>query len=427
MEKIILKKQLSNEIIEIEGKVISLPKGWEIIKSEKEKNNSSKKNANGDGSFYFSETLQKWVGQIQPPNGGKRITITQRKNETKTECKNRYNDIKSKINSGTYIEKSRDTLYEIIERHIEQKLKDGITCPSSYIRDTNTLKEIEKTCKNFINKPIQKVVIEDIEDAKDFMREYSSEVIDKMWGMLKVGFKIAMSRRKITFNIMEDITLKKPISLKKKTIRHALTIKEENKLRDILNNEEKDHKYRDIVVMQLNTGMRIGEVLSREIDDFNFEENTTHIWNTITRNTYNNFIIGEHTKIYDKKTQIDKGERTIPMDNETRNIALQIIQSPLRNIHNLLFWNYEENRLIKYSEVNSWLRRLNEKYKITKNSLSTHILRHTRITRMREIGVLLPVIQYTVGQVEGSEVTDEVYTSVSLDFVNNELKKANMI
>ena len=43
---------------------------------------------------------------------------------------------------------------------IEQKNKDGITSERTYLRDTETLNQIKKTCNNWINKPIQKVTIE---------------------------------------------------------------------------------------------------------------------------------------------------------------------------------------------------------------------------------------------------------------------------
>lgn len=425
MGKIILRNKLTNEIIELEGKVISPPEGWELVKCKKEKNGSVKKNANGDGSFYFSETLQKWVGQIQPPNGGKRITVTQRKNETKTECKNRYNDIKTKINSGAYVEKTKDTLYIILKRNIEQKYKDGITSPRSYQRNLETLKQIEVTCKDFIHKPIQKVIVENIEDAKPLIREYAPSTIDKIWGMLKIGFRIANSRRKIVFNIMDDDTLLKPISLKTTKIVPSLNPKEEKKLRDILNNEEKDHPYRDIALLQLNTGMRIGEVLARSANDFDKKRFTLNIWNTLTQDKKYKVILGKHTKIYDKKNNIDKGKRIIPLEKESIEILSRRTKGKIKNIYNLLFWDYENNCFITPNEVNCWIKRLNEKYKITDKDLTTHVLRHTRITRMQEAGIQLAVTQYYVGHVEGSKMTNNVYTSVTMDFINNEIKKMN--
>ena len=425
MKKIILRNKLTNDIMELEGTISTVPKGWELV-DNKEKKTTSKKNGNGQGTLYYSETLEKWVGQISLPNG-KRMTLTQRKKESVNDFKKRYRDTLNKVDNGTLIEKSRDTLYVILKNHIEQKYKDGITCGSSYLRDTYTFNQIQNACSNFINMPIQKVTVFDIDESKDNIREYSAECINKIWGMLKLGFKIAVSRRLITFNIMEDITLNKPISKKQKQQRVALTIKEEQKLRNILNKEERNHKYRDIVLMQLDTGMRIGEIFARTLSDINLKENTIHIWNTTTKDKSGNLIIGEHTKTYSKQTQIDKGERTIPMTKEVRDIVLEIKNNNMQNINNLLFWDYDNNCLIKHTEINSWLKRINQKYKITNNSLSTHILRHTKITRMREANISLPVIQYFVGQIEGSDVTDSIYVSVSPEFVSNELSKADMI
>ena len=426
MGKIVLKNKLTNDIMEFEGTISIIPDDLELVKDNKK--TTAKKNGNGQGSLYYSEALEKWIGQISLPNG-KRTTLTQRKKESVNDFKKRYRDTQNKVDTQTYTETSRETLTGILQTHIEQKNKDGITSDSSYLRDTYTFNQLKSTCCNFMDKPIQKVTIYDIEDAKDRMREYSSECINKMWGMLKLGFRIASSssRRLIVFNIMEDVSLNKPISNKAKVKRDALSIEEENKLRDILNNEERNHIYRDIIIMQLDSGMRIGEVLARELNDFDTKENTVHIWNTTTRKKDGHFMLGEHTKIYNKHTQIDKGERTIPMTESMREIAIRNKANNMRNMYGLLFWDYKHNCLINHSEINSWLRRLNEKYKITNKPLSTHILRHTKITRMREAGTMLPVIQYCVGQIEGSDVTDEIYVTVTPDFVNKELKKNGMI
>lgn len=425
MKKIILRNKLTNDIMELEGTISAVPEGWELV-DNKERKTTSKKNGNGQGTLYYSETLEKWVGQISLPNG-KRMTLTQRKKESTNDFKKRYRDTLNKVDNGTLIEKSKDTLYEILSRYIEQKYKDGTTSPRSYKRDKETLKQLEKTCSKFVNIPIQKVCVEDIEDAKENIREYSSSVIDKIWILLRIGFKIAVSRKKIMYNIMEDETLKKPISKKQSKKIEALTIKEENKLREILNTTEKNHKYRDIILLQLNFGMRIGEVLARRLSDVDLKENTIHIWNTLTQDENYNVIISNHTKIYNKKQQIDRGERILPLDIESREILSNIKKSELINMHNLLFWDYECNDFIKVWAINSWLDRINKKYHISKNKLATHVLRHTKITRMREANIPLPVIQYSVGQVEGSNVTDNVYVSISQDFVNKELNKANML
>lgn len=76
-------------------------------------------------------------------------------------------------------------------------------------------------------------------------------------------------------------------------------------------------------------------------------------------------------------------------------------------------------------EINSYLHRINKKYDICSSSLHSHRLRHTFITRCVENGLFPKVIQNLVGHVEGSTITNNVYTSISYDFMQEELKKLN--
>ena len=152
------------------------------------KNKKTKSVGNGEGSLYYSETLKCWI--FQYVYNGKRKTLKQRKNEQSREFKKRVTNLKSSLDNGNYIETNKDTLLMILERFIEQKNKDGITSDRTYLRDTNTLEQIKKTCNSWINKPIQKVTVENIEDSKEDMRKYSNSTIDKIWILLKKGFKI---------------------------------------------------------------------------------------------------------------------------------------------------------------------------------------------------------------------------------------------
>ena len=89
----------------------------------------------------------------------------------------------------------------------------------------------------------------------------------------------------------------------------------------------------------------------------------------------------------------------------------------------MIFWDYENNTFIKPNQVASWLVRLNKKYNICKESLSTHRLRHTAITHWKELGIDLSVIQYLAGHVEGSDITEKVYIDTRPEFVKQELEK----
>lgn len=384
------------------------------------RNKKTRQVGNGEGSFYYSETLKKHIYQYVV--NGKRKTMTQRKNESIKDFKARVTKNKNDRNEGTYIERSNDTFIKILEKHIEQKYKDNLTGDSSYDRDLYTKKQIEKTCSNFINKPIQKISVDDIEDAKDEIRKYANNSIDKIWRLLYKTFSIATTRRKIPFNPMNDDTLNKPVSNKETKIVKALTVKEEQKLIECLNDIKNKKQYKQIVLLQLNTGMRIGEVLALSKDCINLKENTITVYRSLTRKS-GKYVLGKHTKTYNRKTNIDKGKRTFLMTPTARKIITEILQQKITNINNLLFWDYDKNNFILPKRINDFLDTLNKNF--IANDLTTHKLRHTFITRCQEKGIPLVVIQAMVGHIEGSSITSDVYTSVSLEFMAEQIKKIN--
>lgn len=388
------------------------------------RNKTTKQKGNGEGTLFFSDTLNCYVGQYFDPNG-KRQTMRQRKREGNKEFKQRFNDKLASIRNGTYIGKSTETLEAIIERHIEQKNKDGITSANSYKRDKETLEQIRKCCSNFIYKPIQKVTLYDIENSKEKMKNYKKSGIDRVWRLLFKGFRIAASpsNRLIPYNIMDDENLKKPVSVKVTEKVKPLTVEEEKRLNEILDNEERNHPYRNIVKLELITAMRIGEVLARSINNINSENKKLLINNTLTENADGTVILGEHTKTYNKTTGIDEGIRNFPISDEISEIISEQTKDKITNIYGLLFWNYEDNTFVTPKEINAWLRRLNTKYKISQ-TLHNHRLRHTRITRWKEQGIDMNAIQYLAGHVEGSEITDKVYIDVSEEFAFKQLEKA---
>lgn len=373
---------------------------------------------NGEGSLFYSPALERWCFQYF--HRGKRRSMKQKNGEKPSDFKKRVSELKFMLGKGTYIEKSNETFMQILDRHIEQKYKDNLIGDSSYVRDLDTKKQIQKTCSNFVNKPIQQIFVEDIEDAKDNIREYSNNSINKIWRLLYKTFSIAVSRRKITFNPMNDETLNKPISKKETKKVEALTVQEEEKLIECLNSSKVNEQYRQIILLQLNTGMRIGEILALSEDCIDLEKNTITVYRTLTRKN-NKYILGKHTKTYNRKTNIDKGKRTFPMTPETRKIILDILEHKTKNVNNLLFWDKKKKCLITPKRINDFLNVLNKSN--ISDYLRTHTLRHTFITRCQEKSIALVVIQAMVGHIEGSSITSDTYTSVSLDFMREEVKK----
>lgn len=111
------------------------------------------------------------------------------------------------------------------------------------------------------------------------------------------------------------------------------------------------------------------------------------------------------------------------MSIELKEIIEAELSKAEANIYKLLFWDYKNNTFVSGNEINSWLDRINKKYKISSKKIHNHRLRHDRITQWKEAGMDMEAIQYLAGHVEGSTITTDVYIDVSAEYAFKELEK----
>ena len=229
------------------------------------------------------------------------------------------------LNQGTYIDKIDKTFREILEEHVENKFNTNKVSPRTYIRDKQTVKQIKRTCSEIFEMPIQKITVYHIRRVLPNITIYSNKTIDKIYRLINKTFKIAVSDRIIMFNPLDNESITKPRSnIPDKQI-EALTLEQNKKMVEVFDREEyKNLKYRNIVLLQLYTGIRIGEALALSIEDVDFKAGTISIRKTMTRDENNHVIIGHTTKTLTAK-------RTILMRNRTRSILRDAIKEYKKN------------------------------------------------------------------------------------------------
>ena len=362
---------------------------------------------NGEGSIYYSEKLNRWVGQFT--NGVKTNGTPNRKSvygKTRKEVADKITKALNEIKEHTFVDKSDVTLSQLISEHIEDKYSANKVSAVTYLRDTETFNIIKKNGNDLINKPIQKIIDRDIKLFFTSITSYSNSTIDKIYRLLNVGFKKAVTKRIIYTNPLDNKNeIIKPKSEKPDKIVEALTIKEQKKLLSILDSQESNHPYKNIIKLMLFTGMRIGEVLALTKD--NIDDNYIHIKISLTRDTKGKVIMGSKAKTYNSVRDI----QIIPI---VKTIINEALAQTATNPDNLLFYDDKNKTIIVPYEINCYLRRIAKKYNISEK-IHNHMLRHTYATRCIESGMTAVVLAKKLGHKDVS-ITLNTYTSVFSKF-----------
>ena len=133
------------------------------------------------------------------------------------------------------ITKSNKTLIELLKPCLDEQFKLNKIDKSTLKRKTDTLTKLAKT--NFSNKPIAKVTRDEVVNYLASLSKYSTSTIKQIYELLCMGFGEAEYQKIISENFMTGYKrVEKPKSEYVSHKRKSLTIEEERKLVEYLNN-----------------------------------------------------------------------------------------------------------------------------------------------------------------------------------------------
>ena len=345
-----------------------------------------KKTANGSGSITYNKQKDLWVGQITvgyDEEGKQRRKSVSGKN--KTEVAQKLKQIEYGIFSGDFVDKSSITIYHLAKQMIEDKYNLNEIKENTYYTHLCTLKRL----KPIYNTPLQQANETQIRAFLQTQLDKSNSVIRKNFELLKSTFKEAVRRDIINKNPMESI--RQPKSRQKRENVRALTVEEQNKLFDVLCNE--DIKYSEQMLLSMFTGMRMGEINALTKRDINLTFGTISVNKTITRGEKGKAVLGDSAKTY-------AGNRTIYVTEDVKAILKECMEFAEGD----MLFTTDSGGLITTSQVNNELSRVLTKYQIIDENVpgkvSCHSLRHTYATRMIEGGMQPKVLQLLLGHTD---------------------------
>ena len=369
---------------------------------------------NGEGTIFEDKKNKRWIGQYISgiAEDGKAI----RKSvygKTQKELVNKLNEVKYQMNNDIYVEKNGIKLVKIMEDIREEKLASNTISGGQYARLKWTINKIKNS--KLGDMKIQDVTKNDIQEFLNSIKDLSDSYIKKLYEQFVQAYRRAEIKKYITYNPMYEVI--KPKSDKQTKIVEALDINVQKSFTEYLNKVSIENEpYKNIFLIQMYMGLRIGEVLALSTENIDLENKLLYVKRTLTNDKEFAIILGNKTKTY-------AGNRTLPIPDFLVPIFEEQLKYANENLHNLIFTT--NDNYIRTSAINKELKRIfEEELKTSSKNISTHCLRHTYGTRCIEAGMTAVVLQRLMGHKDVT-VTLNTYTSVFNKFKEDELEKVN--
>lgn len=345
--------------------------------------------------YYISSCCKAILNLGRSPQTGKEIKKTFT-GKTEDEALYKLYQFKDQVKRNglpkNIIQKTMITIYSLGCQMEEIKKSRGKIGTNAYRTNLNTLKRIGNY--EFAKIAIEKVKREHIEDFLEDERDKSNSIIKKDYGMLARIYDYAEENDYITKNFFRGFNKIEKTQSKIATKQvNPMTFDEEKRFKQYLMNDT--HPYRNLVLIELYTGMRLGETLALNVSDVDINSHTIRVSKILTHD--------EHHKAYihdSALSQTKDGARLVQINDVFKNNVIEALANAESNKDNkekLLFCQ-DNGSLILESSVNSYLKRVAKEIGLSYwKEFSSHRLRHTFATRCIEAGISLPVLQTLMG------------------------------
>ena len=355
----------------------------------------------GSGSFRKRGSKYEYRVSYSDNNG-----ITRSKSfsgRTQRECYKRAEDFFIELERQKLGTDKCNTISAILRTKYQADFEMNFIAEQGYNRNLEFLRILEDSPVSQI--PIYDVTVDDLERYMKSIINYSNSVIEKLHLQIKQAFKEGVRRGFITDNIMEIHEIRRPKSNKPTKKVRGLTEEEQKLFTEALENypiPKHGQHYKRQLLIELYTGMRMGEINALAPEDIDFNRSLIHVHKTVSTGLNNRSFISDTTKT-------DAGNRYVPINNLVKSILEESVGDMKSNPEGLIFYNHRRGSIINTSQVNSYFNRVAEKAGI--DITGQHSLRHTFATRCIEAGITPVVLKTWLGHTD-IHVTLDTYSDV---------------
>ena len=355
----------------------------------------------GSGSFRKRGSKYEYRVSYSDNNG-----ITRSKSfsgRTQRECYKRAEDFFIELERQKLGIDKGNTISAMLRTKYQDDFEMNFIAEQGYNRNLEFLRILEDSPVSQI--PIYDVTVDDLERYMKSIINYSNSVIEKLHLQIKQAFKEGVRRGFITDNIMEIHEIRRPKSNKPTKKVRGLTEEEQKLFTEALENypiPKHGQHYKRQLLIELYTGMRMGEINALAPEDIDFNRSLIHVHKTVSTGLNNRSFISDTTKT-------DAGNRYVPINNLVKSILEESVGDMKSNPEGLIFYNHRRGSIINTSQVNSYFNRVAEKAGI--DITGQHSLRHTFATRCIEAGITPVVLKTWLGHTD-IHVTLDTYSDV---------------
>ena len=364
------------------------------------------------GTVFYNKSKQTWTVAYYLFDKDKGKEIRKQKTvRTEEEGKQFLNSLQYQKGNEIFIKNNGIPLGQLMRSNIQRKLDMNLITETQYARVLKTIEVIEKN--DLCKKKIEDITSDEIQNYFNTLKDYSNSYIKKIAEQFNQAYRLAINKGYIAKNPMVDVI--KPKSTKMDKEVRALTVEEQQIFTDYLMSKTiKEEPYKNIFLIQMFMGLRVGEALALKSSDINLMKNLLKVDKTLTTDKDGKVIMGNSTKTY-------AGIREIPIPRFIRDSLIEQMKIAENNRDKQLFLS-PNNNYIDGKNVNRQLKKRLLELGIT--GITTHSLRHTYGTRCVESGMRAVALQRLMGHTDVS-ITLNTYTSVFNKYKEQELEKVN--